>query len=413
MEEQDKEKMERILLYINSLYTVYDNLLVFDKRGEIVSVSNFKYKHLIGTTLQEEWLTRVKGCQTYQDYVVSKFESTHLYGGAHTYLYIAPIRHVDESSMVGGIAIVFDSTPQFGAMLQDVLPRDATGKQLAGSFTLFVDESLQILASTRKDLAIGESFQLLPKITKLENGQSLFDIAIFNESYYAVGAHASQGYREYKGPEDNYRNKVIALIFTPLGNANEINRLVAAEQLIIHNKFNPNLSLDSMKDAVEYATFFVKNTWFGINASHVLEAIDEENIRTFPDGSIYFAGVHQYRDEVIPIIDMAKLLGFDTYDTNNRQIIVIEDKALQQKYGVLISALGEIPYIHESQIQPMFNLFNATSRNPAVGVVQIGDPVKKQNMLTVVTAKSIWEKAMRILPNQESAEKSIKKVVTM
>ncbi|MDP8568857.1 chemotaxis protein CheW [Methylophilus aquaticus] len=390
----DKKKVSSILGYINSLYTVYDNLIVFDRKGEVIAVSNHRYEALVGTPLQEEWVGRTRSCQSTQDYVVSRFEQTALYEGKHTYVYAAPVRHLDGNSIVGGIAIVFDSAPQFEAMLKDVVPKDGDNLPVAGSFTVFVSEQSHVIASSRRDIVVGNSFELMPAIGKLQEGEQLFDIAVDQNTYYAVGAHAAYGYREYKGPQDSYRNKVVAMIFTPLGKVDEINQRISAESQIIHNKFNPNLFLEYGQETQEYATFYVGNTWMGIETRHVLEVCDEGQLRTLPAAAPFIAGMHAYRDEVIPVIDLARMLGHAHYFTDYRQMIVIEDKARNLKFGLFVSALGEIPYLSQSQIQPMHSLFKGGSHNPGIAIANIAQADAHHSMLTLVTAESLWQKAV-------------------
>lgn len=394
---EDRDKMTSILGYINSLYTVYENLILFDRKGEVIAVSNPKYNALLGTLRQEEWLARTRNCHTTQAYVVSKFEPTLLYTDAqkqaqHTYIYAAPISHLDASSIVGAIGIVFDSTPQFQAMLEDVIPCDRNHEPVAGSFTVFVSEQLKVIASTHENFGIGSSFELMPKISKLNAGEQLFDIAMYESAYYAVGAHASYGYREYKGEEDAYRNLVIALIFTPLGEVEAINERINAEAQVIHNKFNPNLFLQADAEAKEYATFYVGGTWLGVAAEYIVEACDEVQLRTFPEAANFVAGMHPHRNAVIPVIDLAQMLDNTDYQTDNRQIVVIHDKAAQLKFGVFVSALGEIPYLLPSQIQPMATFFKGKSHNPGIAIANLAQANPSQSMLTLVTPQSIWEK---------------------
>ena len=398
---EDKRKISEVLRYINGLYTVYDNLIVFDRQGEVMAVSNNRYEHLIGTQLQDEWVGRTRSCLSTQDYVVSPFEKTPLYGDQCTYIYAAPIRHLESNGIVGGIAIVFDSTPQFQAMLHDVVPHDGDDEPVAGSFTVFLNDQLSVISSTHEEIAIGESFELIPAISKLNGGEQLFDIAVYQNTYYAVGAHASYGYREYKGAQDSYRNKVVALIFTPLGKVDEINQRIRAEAQVIHNKFNPNLFLQYGKDTQEYATFYVADTWMGIETQYVREAIDEVQLRTLPEPAPFIAGMHAYQNEVIPIIDLARMLGHEHYSTDYRQIIVIEDKTTSLKFGVFVSALGEIPYLTPGQIQPMTALFRGVSHNPGIAIANIA----QHSMLTLVTAQSMWNKVItvRTLRQEEQA----------
>lgn len=390
--QEDKSKMTEVLRYINSLYTVYDNLIVFDRKGEVMAVSNHQYEHLLGTQLTDEWVGRTRSCATTQDYVVSQFEQTSLYNGKHTYIYAAPIRHLDGNSIVGGIAIVFDSTPQFQAMLRDVIPRDKSDTPVSGSFTLLVNEQLTVISSTHCDFTIGETFELMPAISKLKEGDQLFDIAMYNNTYYAVGARAAYGYREFKSDQDSYRNKVVALIFTPLGKVDEINQRIEAEAQVIHNKFNPNLFAATGEDSQEYATFYVGDSWMGIEARFVREAIDEEQLRTLPESAPFIAGMHTYRDAVIPVIDLARMLGHPHYFTDYRQIVVIEDKANALKFGLFVSALGEIPYLSGAQIQAMNTFFKGASHNPGIAIANLA----QNSMLTLVTAQSLWDKVLSV-----------------
>lgn len=393
--DEDKRKMTAVLRYINSLYTVYDNLIVFDRKGEVMAVSNTQYAHLLGQQLADEWVGRTRSCNSTQDYVVSQFEPTPLYNDKPTYIYAAPIRHLDGNSIVGGIAIVFDSNPQFQAMLRDVIPRDKADTPVSGSFTLFVNEQLNVIASTHRDFNIGETFDLMPAISKLKEGGQLFDIAIYQNTYYAVGARAAYGYREFKSEQDSYRNKVVALIFTPLGKVDEINQRIHAEAQVIHNKFNPSLFSQSGQESQEYATFYVGDSWLGIEARFVREAIDEEQLRTLPESAPFIAGMHTYRDGVIPVIDLARMLGHPHYFTDYRQIIVIEDQASSLKFGVFVSALGEIPYLSANQIQPMNTFFKGASHNPGIAIANLA----QNSMLTLITASSLWEKVLILRAN--------------
>lgn len=392
--DEDKQKMTAVLSYINSLYTVYDNLIVFDRKGEVIAVSNTQYGHLIGQQLADEWVGRTRSCTSTQDYVVSQFEPTPLYNDKPTYIYAAPIRHLDGNSIVGGIAIVFDSTPQFQAMLRDVIPRDKTDTPVSGSFTLFVNEQLSVIASTHRDFTIGDTFELMPAITKLKEGDQLFDIAVYQNTYYAVGARAAYGYREFKSEQDSYRNKAVALIFTPLGKVDEINQRILAEEQVIHNKFNPSLFAQAGQDSQEYATFYVGDSWLGIEARLVREAIDEEQLRTLPESAPFIAGMHTYRDGVIPVIDLARMLH-PHYFTDYRQIVVIEDQASSLKFGMFVSALGEIPYLSASQIQPMNTFFKGASNNPGIAIANLA----QNSMLTLITASSLWEKVLSVRSN--------------
>ena len=85
-----------------------------------ISVSNENEKHLIGKQLSLDVVTKTKDIKNTNDYFVSKFEKTQLYDEDFTYIYYAAIK--ENNSFLGGIGVVFDSKPEFKAMLEESIP---------------------------------------------------------------------------------------------------------------------------------------------------------------------------------------------------------------------------------------------------------------------------------------------------
>jgi hypothetical protein len=213
---QDDATLASVLEYINGLYTVYTNLMLFDSNGTIVAVSNIDENHLIGQTMPDQAvIKKTLAVSDSKHYTVSPFTATPLYNDQHTYLYLTSIRAPHNNKTVGGICVVFDATPEFLAMLQDSLPRDNNHQILSGAFGLFTDRHGLIIASTKPDLLPGQTLQLESHFFQLENGQRDSVILQYNGDQYAVGAAMSKGYREYKTTGD-YQNDVLALIFVPV-----------------------------------------------------------------------------------------------------------------------------------------------------------------------------------------------------
>ncbi len=209
-----------ILAYINSLYTVYTNLFVYDRDGRVAAVSNPAEKELVGQRLGAEWVRHTLGLKDSQLYTVSAFESTPLYAGPsgprHTYVYNAAIASPnDHDRAVGGIGIVFDSEPEFKAMLHDALPRDDLGQVMAGSAGFFIDRQRRIISSTDPERTPGQTLNISERFVKLGLGESLSDIITLNGRQAAVGCRMSSGYREYK-TDGAYENDVAALIITEM-----------------------------------------------------------------------------------------------------------------------------------------------------------------------------------------------------
>lgn len=208
-------QMSAILTYINNLYTVYTNLYLYDKDSKIVAVSNPKESHLVGQVVcahsgAKEALTITNS----QHYTVSSFVATPYYSGRHTYIYNAAVAHPTlTKNVVGGIGIVFDSTPQFESILSDTLPMDQQGSLISGSFGVFTDrQGIAISCAGDMDITAGDKLELEDDLFKLECGKRFSKILTFRSKLYMVGMAASAGYREYKTTGD-YNNDVLAFIF--------------------------------------------------------------------------------------------------------------------------------------------------------------------------------------------------------
>jgi len=215
--EEDINQISNTLQYINLLYTVYTNIYVYDQHGEVLAVSNADERARIGTTMDETTgAVEVLKNSHSQHYGVSAFIKTDFYQQRYTYLYNAAITDLGNAGKVlGGIGLVFDSEPQFTAMLADVLPRDTVGDIQPGSFALFADRKKTILAAANHpELKAGDTLNLDKRFFELKNGQRVSNVVQYCGINYVLGVAASQGYREYKTCDD-YKNDILAFIFIP------------------------------------------------------------------------------------------------------------------------------------------------------------------------------------------------------
>ena len=213
---EDVAVMSAILRYINDLYTVYANLYVYDVHGKILAVSNAAEAQAVGQILDEHTgaMATLRLIEA-QKYVVSPFIETNLYNGKHTYIYNAAIMSMDKTHCVGGIGIVFDSEPEFAAMLGDVIPKTKSASFCEACFAIFTDSAKRIIAYSNCRVEIGSELMIDDKFFALNRGQSVSEIIDYQEQHYMLGVAVSKGYREYKTTGD-YKNDVIAFVFAPL-----------------------------------------------------------------------------------------------------------------------------------------------------------------------------------------------------
>ena len=202
LEEVNHQSLKDTLIYINELYTVYTNIFIFNKEGKIIATSN--KQEIIGTKLNANYIERTLVNKNSQNYFVSEFQKQVLYDDNATYIYSASI--VNNNKVVGGIGVVFDSNPEFEAMLKDSFPADKKG------FMLFVDENRTIISSTNPDLKILSRLDIDEKFVNSKMSHSVYDFIVYNDIKYLLASVQSRGYREYK-TNDNYKNEVFCLTF--------------------------------------------------------------------------------------------------------------------------------------------------------------------------------------------------------
>lgn len=377
-----QEGLEKVLRYINGLYTVYDNLMVYDTQGRVLAVSNPAYAGLVGQVVGEPWVEASLSLNNSQAYTVSPFAATPLYQGRPTYIYAVAVRDMDDRRVVGGVGIVFDSAPQFAAMLYDALPREASGEPVPGAFALFVDGEGRVIASSDErhgpgtDLGLSGEWLAPP-------AEGLCRLMEFEGQVMAVGAQGSCGYREFKGREDAYRNPVTALIFVPLGDYDAKAVCSASPEEVGVSKINGS---HEARPSCEIATFFLGTYWLGLPVSAVAEAIELKGAARLPNAPKQVFGAVLYQGETLPLYNLHAALGVPepTYEDSTRQVVVVRGEE-GRNFGLLVDALGDIPEVAIEDIASVANIY--------VGVAPVLASVVKMPpgspMLTLLSVDSI------------------------
>jgi chemotaxis signal transduction protein len=353
-----------ILARINALYTVYSNLILFDAGGVVVAVSQPDQAHLVGERLADEWVARTLALRSGEHYAVSAFEPTPLYADAATLIYTAAVQRPGGGKALGGIAIVFDSTPQFAAILTDSLPADEAGTPLPGSFALFVGSDGRIVASSDPRFPIGAASPVALDEAGLAAHGELTCLSLLEGKHVAIGAALSKGYREYK-TSDGHRADIVALCAVPLGDAaaGATTKPVAASTAAV----STHRPADG-GETCEVATFHIGQHWLGVKARDVVEAVDASALRPSArqTGDGLLAGYKLHQGRPVPVLRLARLLGIPDASSEQQQIVIV--RAAGRDLGLVVDALGLIPEIAMSELQPLRDLTSKTDV-PALGVI--------------------------------------------
>lgn len=334
-----------ILRHINSLYTVYHDIVLFDATGRIVAVSNASHSDKVGAVINEPWVAATLELRDSQQFAVSAFAPCDLYAGQHTLVYGAAIRN-ESRRVVGGIGIVFDSAPQFKAMLADALPRTDSGEISNGCIGLLVDSQLNVIAATSQ-FEPGDSIDLPREL--LDSQTNTARTVRIKGVHHAIGVRKTSGYREYAGMG------VFSLILIPLGPALDHMVLRRAEP-------QSHRRAPSHETVVDVATFFCGDQRLGLMRNEIVEALDGAQLRPIPNAPAWHAGLLMYREMPLPVIDLRQLLGAGQ-GTRARNVIVVRAADTGQLFGLLVEELADIPEIALSRILAVAEL---NTRGPAI-----------------------------------------------
>lgn len=353
--EQSRQSVEQttgILSYINQLYTVYTRIFIYDLSGRIIACTNPERGDnnapdsgsdvaipIIGANIDPETLSSVLALSTEQDYHVTSFLPTTLYGDRPTYIYHAAIRHQDDpSSVIGGIGIVFDAAAEFLAMLRGGLNK----KQ--GMTGFFIDRAGHIISSTDPSRPVGSQLEIEPSLLALDNGKSASRIVLHDNHYAIMGCSASSGYREFK-VSDGYKEDVIAVVFESFGQVREYNGTRNVQSFALEAK-SPETN------GREFATFFIDQELFALPAECVIEAFTGTEITPLSLGSrSECIGMLSLSQEVIWVFDLGHLIrGTPSVIDSSSQVLIARHG--NKTIGLLVSELHGVPEFNESQIVP-------------------------------------------------------------
>jgi chemotaxis signal transduction protein len=352
------EAATRVLRHINSLYTVYHAIVLFDSQRRIVATSRSDQEQMLGSVIEDSWASDALALSGTQAYSVSQFCPSPLYGGRPTLIFAAAVRS-PEGRCVGGIAIVFDTAPQLAAMLQDAIPKDERGQAVDGCAALFLDRELKMLSCT--DPAV-DTARLDPAwLADTAGGGNARIVRIGNE-YHAVGTQRDRGYREFEGLGG------YAVVLMPIGT---ITQRGAARSALTHR---PAARQETGKqDSVEFATFAVGENWYALPTANVIEAVDARSLQSLPKTEPWCAGYLMFEGEPIVVADAARLLGTTHIDTP-RMVVTIRVPGQQRPFGLLVESLGDIPEVARDRLLPIDGLCNQSASALVEQAIEVADP---------------------------------------
>ncbi|HFU76523.1 MAG TPA: hypothetical protein ENK66_09800 [Arcobacter sp.] len=310
-----------------------------------------------------------------------------LYDNNKTYIYSAAISN-KENKNIGGIGVVFDSTPQFEDILKDSLPKDDDTIQ-EGYFSLFVEKkSKTIISCSDNSHIIGDVVDLDKEFFELNNKETISKIVEYNNKYYIVGGCCSNGYREYKGNGDDYSNDVLAFVFIEAGEKVE-NK---TSNISLENSFY-NYQISSKDEFEEIASFYIGDKWLGVRQNEIVEAISIDTLESSInlDSKHHFKGTVSYKDHIVSVLDISPFVK-NTIFKQRSEIILVQYKGSvgHHTIGIVVDRLGEIMKVPKNKIKE-FEQHLIGGGMLGESIVQPPEDIKNKNLLTLLNISKIAE----------------------
>ncbi|MBW3114071.1 chemotaxis protein [Bacillus sp. MCCB 382] len=128
--------------------------------------------------------------------------------------------------------------------------------------------------------------------------------------------------------------------------------------------------LESGTNELEIVEFEVQNNKFGINVIKVKEIIQPTTVIPIPHSHPHVKGLVQLRGEVLPVVDMARVLGVEEEETEKSKYIVAEFN--QQKVIFHVHNVTQIHRISWNQIEKPSEMYSG-GHSGIIGVIKRND----------------------------------------
>jgi chemotaxis signal transduction protein len=320
--------MAEVLRHINSLYTVYARLFVYDRSGVILASTGDQ--HAVGQSINSDTLTRVCALRSELDHYAEPFAPSALYGGEATFIYHAAIRHPEHSTtVIGGIGIVFDAQPE----LLNMLLSGVAGRHNMRAY--FVTPEGRVLSSTDAACAPGDLLQLGGGL----HGSSTARILQHDGQYVIAACTRASGYREFRAA-DGVEQPVIAVLLQAFG---PVRHDLPARA---------SVRIERLRDSgADFAIFYAGRTLMALRALQIQEAVPFAKVqRTASAGAgiagaarigmldVPLAGSHKH---FVWVFDLALLVtGKPGVVSDNSQVMLVRHGG--NTIGLLVDDLHSV-----------------------------------------------------------------------
>jgi len=169
--EPNVDILKNELLNINSVYSNYYNIFLYDSTGQVIATSKSEISNI-----EDKAVLSNSGTN---GFFISEFKVSKFYDNKPTYIFYSPI--IKDKNIIGGIGVVFDINE-----LNEILKYIMSEK----GFALIVNKKREVIASTSKNI--------MEKLSDIElKDGNIKDIEI-DDVNYKIAVSYFDKYREYQ-----------------------------------------------------------------------------------------------------------------------------------------------------------------------------------------------------------------------
>lgn len=112
----------------------------------------------------------------------------------------------------------------------------------------------------------------------------------------------------------------------------------------------PNTEHSSSNEASEYLSFRIAENEYSVDITSVREIRGWTRTTSLPHSPDFVRGVINLRGTVLPVVDLALRLGFETSEPEDRNVIIVVDVG-DRVMGLRVDAVSDILSFEPDQLQ--------------------------------------------------------------
>ncbi|MEK6261901.1 MAG: hypothetical protein AABP62_25160 [Planctomycetota bacterium] len=190
---------------INGSYTMYRNLILSNRNGEIVASAKSEDRNKLRaiSVYDDPWFLTAMRTTKSSEYAVQDVQKSKLEPRKERSLvYSGGVRAGGEreGDPIGVVGILFDWDTEAKKILGTCLPKNRDSELIKGCAAFYTNSDHEIIETTDEEqFPVGKTISLPAAHGQLKAGQSASGLFLQQDRRYILGTSRTKGYREYAG----------------------------------------------------------------------------------------------------------------------------------------------------------------------------------------------------------------------